>query len=152
MEPSSWDDDAASERVKKMAQTPIAIVKDRFGSKEKLVKAIEGLATKDLWLDRVNEDRGLGRVSNAKLLRLHATLEDAKKRFGSREKLIKAICKIENRDKDQGYQSRLGSYPLPRLVDLHDAADKRSKKPKKAAAPKKKLARSKKAQAKIAAK
>ena len=137
--------------TRKMAHTPIAIVKDRFGSKEKLVKAIEGLANKDLWLDRVNEDRGLGRVSNAKLLRLHSTLEDAKKRFGSREKLIKAICSIEKRDKDQGYQSRLGSYPLPRLIDLHDAAEKRNKKPKKVDS-KKKPARSKKAQAKAASK
>lgn len=136
----------------KTANAPLAIVKDRFGSKEKLVKAIEGLATKDLWLDRVNEDRGLGRVSNAKLLRLHETLEDAKKRFGSRDKLIKALCKIENREKDDGYQTRLNSYPLPRLIDLHDAAEKRSKKPKRAAPPKKKLARSKKAQTKAKAK
>jgi hypothetical protein len=135
-----------------MASTPLAIVKDRFGSKEKLVKAVEGLASKDLWLDRVNEEKGLARVSNAKLIRLHDTLEDAKKRFGSRDKLISVICKIEKREKDDGYKTRLGSYPLPRLVDLHDAADKRAKKPKKAAPAKKKLARSKKAQAKTAAK
>ncbi len=131
--------------------TPLAIVKDRFGSKEKLIKAVEGLATKDLWLDRVNENKGLGSVSNAKLLRIHDTLEDAKKRFGSRDKLVAAICKIEKREKDDGYKARLGSYPLPRLIDLHDAADKRSKKPKKEAA-KKKVARSKKAQAKAKSK
>jgi hypothetical protein len=135
-----------------MATTPLAIVKDRFGSKEKLVKAVEGLTSKDLWLDRVNADKGLARVSNAKLLRLHDTLEDAKKRFGSRDKLISAICKLEKREKDDGYKARLGSYPLPRLVDLHDSADKRAKKPAKATPPKKKLARSKKAQAKVAAK
>ena len=135
-----------------MATTPLAILKDRFGTKEKLVKAVETLATKDLWLDRVNEDKGLGRVSNAKLIRLHDTLEDAKKRFGSRDKLIKAICKIEKRDKDEGYQTRLGGYPLPRLLDLHDSAEKRSKKPVKAAPAKKKVARSKKAKAKAAAK
>lgn len=127
-------------------------MKDRFGSKEKLVKAVEGLASKDLWLNRVNDGKGLSRISNAKLLRLHDSLEDVKKRFGSRDKLISAICKIEKRDKDDGYKTRLGGYPLPRLVDLHDAADKRSKKPKKEAPPKKKLVRSKKAQAKAAAK
>lgn len=135
-----------------MASTPLAIVKDRFGSKEKLVEAVQGLTSKDLWLDRVNEQKGLARVSNAKLLRLHDTLEDAKKRFGSRDKLIGAICKLEKREKDDGYKTRLGGYPLPRLVDLHDAAEKRSKKPKKEAPPKKKLVRSKKAQAKAAAK
>lgn len=127
-------------------------MKERFGSKEKLVKAVEGLATKDLWLNRVSEDKGLSRVSNAKLLRLHAALEDAKKRFGSRDKLIAALCDIEKRGKDEGYKARLASYPLPRLLDLHASAEKRAKKPVKPAAPKKKLARSKKAQAKIAAK
>lgn len=127
-------------------------MKERFGSKEKLVKAVEGLATKDLWLDRVNEDKGLARVSNAKLLRLHAALEDAKKRFGTRDKLIAALCTIEKRTKDEGYKARLAGYPLPRLLDLHASAEKRAKKPVKPAAPKKKVARSKKAKAKIAAK
>jgi hypothetical protein len=131
--------------------TPLALVKERFGSKEKLVKAVEALASKDLWLDRVNEDKGLGRVSNAKLLRLHASLEDAKKRFGSRDKLIGALCDFEKRSKDEGYKTRLAPYPLPRLLDLHAAAEKRSKKPAKVVSTKK-PSRSKKAKAKAAAK
>jgi hypothetical protein len=135
-----------------MATTPLALVKERFGSKEKLVKAVEGLANKDLWLDRVNEDKGLGRVSNAKLLRLHASLEDAKKRFGTRDKLVAAVCELEKRSKDEGYKSRLSGYPLPRLLDLHAAAEQRAKKPAKQTGPKKKPARSKKAKAKAAAK
>lgn len=135
-----------------MTATPLALVKERFGSKEKLAKAVEGLASKDLWLDRVNEDKGLGRVSNAKLLRLHDALEDAKKRFGTRDKLIAALCELEKRAKDEGYKSRLSAYPLPRLLDLHAAAEKRSKKPVKQTGPKKKPARSKKAKAKAAAK
>ena len=138
-----------------MAKTPLSLVKDKFESKEKLVSAIEKLATDALWLDRVNETKGLGRVSNAKLLRLHGALEDAKKRFGSREKLIAAICTLEKRSKDEGYKTRLGGYPLPRLIDLHDAAKKSSDRAAaapKAPAAKKKPARSKRAQAKAAAK
>jgi len=131
--------------------TPLAAVKDKFGSKEKLVEAVQKLATADLWLDRVS-DKGLAKISNAKLLRLHASLEDAKARFGSRDKLIAAIQDVEKRTKDDGYKARLSAYPLPRLVDLHDAAKKRadaaSKAPKAAA--KKKVARSKKAKAKSA--
>lgn len=136
-----------------MKKTPLAQVSERFKNKEALVKAVQTLATKDLWLDRLNDDTGLARISNAKLLRLHAVLEDAKKRFGTRAKLIAAIQKIEKRSKDDGYKARLQDYPLPRLVDLHDAAEKRAKrapKPKKTS--KKKLARSKKAQAKARAK
>lgn len=132
-----------------MSKTPLSQVKEKFESKEKLVAAIEKMATQDLWLDRVNQDRGLARVSNAKLLRLHAALEDAKKRFGSRAKLIAAVLEAEKRTKDEGFKTRLEGYPLPRLLDLHAAATKRagraSQKP--AAAPKKK-ARAKKAAAK----
>lgn len=134
-----------------MASSPLALVKERFETKEKLVAAVQKLATKDLWLDRVSEDKGLGKVSNAKLLRLHAALEDAKKRFGTRDKLIAAIQKHENRSKDDGYKVHLEGFPLPRLIDLHDAAEKRAarqaKTPPKAPKPKK-VARSKKAKAK----
>jgi len=136
-----------------MKKTPFALRKELFGDKDKLVQAVTKLATKDLWLDRVSEAKGLDGISNAKLLRLHAALEDAKKRFGSRDKLIAAIAELEKRAKDDGFKAGLASYPLPRLLDLHAAAEKRSKKPPSAApkATKKKPARSKKAKAKAAA-
>lgn len=134
--------------------TPIQLVNERFGSKEKLVAAIEKLTDKNLWIDRVNEEKGLGRVSNAKLLRLHDALTDAKTRFGTRKKLIEAICNFEKRSKDEGYQTRLAGYPLPRLIDLHDAAETRARRAAarpKIAPQKKKLVRSKKAKAKAKA-
>ena len=138
-----------------MAKTPLAQVKDTFGSKEKLVEAVQKLATAELWLDRVSEDKGLARVSNAKLLRLHAALTDTKARFGTRDQLIAAICELEKRTADAGYKLRLAKYPLPRLLDLHGVAKKRADRvaaqPKTDAAPKKKVARSKKAKAKAAA-
>lgn len=118
-----------------MAKTPLALVKERFGDKAKLVAAIQSLATKDLWLDRVNSEKGLGRVSNEKLLRLHAALESAKKDFGTRDKLIAAISELEKRTKDDGYKARLAGYPLPRLLDLHGAAKLRSERAAKKAAP-----------------
>ncbi len=110
-----------------MAKSPLTLVKERFGDKAKLVAAVEKLATKDLWLDRINEDRGLGMISNQKLLRLHAALEDAQKRFGTRAKLIDAILALESRSKDAGFKARLEKYPLPRLLDLEAAAQKRKK-------------------------
>jgi hypothetical protein len=139
---------------KKMNTTPLAAVKERFGTKEKLIAAVEALAIKELWLDRVNEDKGLAKVSNAKLIRLHDSLIDAKKRFGTRDKLIAAICEISKRSKDEGYKTRLSAYPLPRLVDLHDAAKLRAARAEKSPAKPvvKKKSRSKKAKAKQAAK
>ncbi len=143
-----------------MAKTPLTLVKEKFETKEKLVAAVAALATKELWLDRVSEDKGLSRISNAKLLRLHASLEDAKKRFGSRDGLISAIVKLENRAKDSGYNAHLAKYPLPRLIDIHDSTEKRiaravASAAKKATRPQpavaKRKTRTKKAKAKAAA-
>lgn len=110
-----------------MKKSPLSQVQQRFQSKEKLVEEVQKLATDDLWVNRVNEAKGLGRVSNAKLLRLHGLLTDAKTRFGSRAKLIDAILALENRSKDAGFKARLEKYPLPRLLDLEAAAQKRKK-------------------------
>jgi hypothetical protein len=108
-----------------MKNSPVSAVKEQFQTKEKLVEAVQKLATPELWLDRVNSVKGLGRVSNQKLLRLHALLSDVKSRFGNRTKLVSAILDLEKRAKDAGYQQRLEGYALPRLVDLHQALDRK---------------------------
>ena len=127
-----------------MAKAPLVTVKERFTSKEKLVDAVQKLIGSDLWIDRVNKAKGLARVSNAKLLRLHAVLSDAKERFGTREKLVGAILDLAKRSKDKGYASRLDRYPLPQLLDMHRSltrSDKRaSAKPQPAPKPKVKKA------------
>ena len=118
------------------SKSPLAIVKERFGEKAKLVEAVKALTTEELWLGRVASDRGsskgLDQVSNAKLLRLHAIFTEVKDKFGTRAKLIDGIIGAENRGKDQGYRKRLEAYPVPRLYDLYKSASKRAK----AAAPK----------------
>lgn len=109
-----------------MAQkSPLALVKDKFGDKAKLVAAVEKLAGDDLWLSRTNASKGLAHVSNAKLLKLHATFTAVKEKFGTRAKLIDAICDLEKRSKDAGYKARLAAYPVPRLWDMHKATSKR---------------------------
>jgi hypothetical protein len=111
-----------------MKKTPVKAVQEKFSSKAALVAAVQELATSDLWLDRVSKTKGLARVSNAKLLRLHEILTSVKKQFGSRAKLIDAILSAEKRVKDTGYKTRLEKYPLPRLLDLHQAATRRAKR------------------------
>ena len=101
-----------------MPKGPLALVKDRFGSKEALVAAVQKLATADLWIDRVDADKGLDSVPNRKLLRLHDVLASVKKDFGSRAKLIDAITAACKRAKDTDYAARLARYPTPRLVDM----------------------------------
>lgn len=134
-----------------MKPSPLAQVRERFGDKQKLVAAVKKLATDDLFLDRVNSTKGLERVSNAKLLALHDDLDQAKKEFGSRDKLIASILELEKRTKDEGYKARLERFPLGRLLDAHRSASRRAKRAPKAKASPKKKARSKKAKAKAGA-
>lgn len=119
-----------------MAKSPIAIVKEKFGDKEKLVAALEKLTTEDLWVSRVNANKGLAHVSNTKLLRLHATFTEVKEKFGTRAKLIDAILDLAKRTKDEGFKARISAYPVPRLYDLYKSLSKGTKKGGEKAAPK----------------
>jgi hypothetical protein len=119
-----------------MKKSPVVVVKERFESKDKLVEAVQKLATADLWIDRVSSAKGLGKVSNQKLVKLHTALTDAQKRFGSRDKLISAILELKKRTKDAGYAAGLKTQPLPQLLDLHASAERAGKAATKKAAPK----------------
>jgi hypothetical protein len=106
-------------------KTPLAVVKEKFGDKTKLVAALEKL-TGDLWVSRTNASKGLAHVSNAKLLRLHATFTEVKAKFGSRDKLVEAVLAFDNRAKDAGLREKLSSWPVPRLYDAYRSAAKRA--------------------------
>jgi hypothetical protein len=126
-------------------KNPLATVKEKFGDKKKLVAAVEAFAKKDdLWLKRPNEGKGLEHVSNAKLLRLHATFTAVKEKFGTRDKLVAAILELDKRVKDEGYKTRLLGYPVPRLFDLYNSTAKRHASAGKAAAKKPAAAKSEK--------
>jgi hypothetical protein len=107
------------------SKNPLAVVKDKFGDKAKLVEAVEKFTSDDLWVARTNKGKGLAHVSNTKLLRLHATFSEVKEKFGTREKLIDAILELEKRVKDAGYRQRLLAWPVPRLYDTYKSTAKR---------------------------
>jgi hypothetical protein len=145
-----------------MAKSPLAVMKEKFGDKEKLVAAVEKLTGEDLWVSRTNKEKGLAHVSNAKLLRLHETFTAVKEKFGTRAKLIEAILEVEKRAKDAGYKEHLSAFPVPRLWDLYKSTAKRhapkaapatkAEKAAKKAAPKKSVAPPKPAKKQISAK
>ncbi len=118
-----------------MKKSPVTVVKERFQSKEKLVEAVQKLATADLWIERLHADKGLAKVSNQKLIKLHDVLTDAKQRFGSRDKLISAILELKKRTKDAAYGAGLKKFALPQLLDLHASVDVAAKRAAKKAAP-----------------
>jgi len=106
-------------------KTPLALVQEKFGDKEKLVASLEKLTGEELWVARTNASKGLAHVSNAKLLRLHAIFTEVKEKFGTREKLIDAILELEKRSKDTGLRGKLSGWPVPRLYDTYKSAVKR---------------------------
>ena len=115
--------------VHAMSKSPLSIVKERFGddpkkAKEKLVAAVKKAAGKDVWLDRVNETKGLEHVSNKKLLHLEQVLQAVAK-VGSRDKLIESIAEAQGRAKDDAYKARLGEESTPALWDRYQAVQSR---------------------------
>jgi len=109
-----------------MKKAPFARVTENFKDKAALVKAVRALATDELFADRLNEDKGLDRVSNAKLLRLHEVLTQVKSELGSRKALIDAVAKLAKREKDEGYRTRLERFSTPRLWDQYQVGKKRA--------------------------
>lgn len=114
-----------------MKKTPLQLIQAKYTDKAGAIAALKALVGDELVEDRFAESKGLDHVSNAKILKLIATADTVKKRWGSRAGLIDAIVKLEKR-KDQGYRARLAKYPLPRLCDHMAAAEHRAKKTAKA--------------------
>ena len=109
-----------------MPKSPLAIVSERFKNKAALIDAVKALATDDLWIDRLNEDKGLPRISNRKLVHLHDVLTQVKKEHGSRNKLIDAILESSKRGKDAGYRTRLEKQSTPALFSMLTVSKKSS--------------------------
>jgi hypothetical protein len=112
-----------------MQKSPLTVVKERFKTKQGLLDAVKALSEGDLFVDRLNEDKGLARVSNRKLLHLHDVLAKVKKDHGSRGKLIDAVLTTTKRSGDKDYRAALEKQSTPSLADML-----RAKKPAKAAA------------------
>ena len=111
-----------------MKKTPLEEVKERFGSKEKLVKELKGMFDKGkLFQDRLNADKGL-RVSNAKLLKLYKVATEVQERFGTREKLVNDLMSVLGKEKDEDFKNRFENWGLPRLWDYYQSVSKRQDK------------------------
>lgn len=106
-------------------KSPLSIVKESFGGKDKLVDQLVGLlgSSSDEPKDELKK-RLLG-APNSKLLRLHKVATTVKDKYGSREKLVDAAAAAVGKAKDKDFVTKLGTYSSARLVGLAgDAAKK----------------------------
>ena len=96
------------------------------GSKEALAKALApALARADEDTDML--EARLKTASNAQLLRLQKISEQVRSKWGSREALIEAIGKSENKTKDKDFVAKLEKLSLPNLFDLAVSAERRAR-------------------------
>jgi hypothetical protein len=113
-------------------KSPLARVKEKFESKEKLVDALVGLPAKVL--DRAeDEDKDAFRTkllaaANAKLLKLYERSQAIQTRYGSKEGLVEALLTLQNRGKDKDYRGKLGAWTLGRLYDRVTTLEKSQKR------------------------
>lgn len=104
-----------------MKKSPLARVKEQFGSKDKLVDAL--VAMPATVLERVGEEdkdafhKRLLAAANNKLLRLHHISQDIQKRWGSKEAMVDAVLTLKKRGKDKDYRTKLSDLPVGKLYD-----------------------------------
>lgn len=116
-------------------KSPLAIVNETFGAKDKLVDKLVGL------LDGGDESKDdlrkrLSSAANVKLLHLHAVATEVKEKYGSHDALVDSVAKSLGRTKDKPFVERLAAYSDARLIDLAKAGERREKKAAKSKAKK----------------
>lgn len=117
-----------------MKKSPLAQVKEQFGSKEKLVDALIGLPASVIERPAdEGEDKDAFRhrllvAPNSKLLRLHRVGKSVSDRWGSKEKLVDAILDLRRRSKDKDYRTKLVTLPLGKLFDQVSSLENAAKR------------------------
>jgi len=109
---------------------PLVTVKERFGTKEALVNELAGMVklpddeAQDDWKARLRT------ASNSKLLRLHARATEVTERFGGREALLDAVCKLKfgTGKVEDAWREKASGWSDGRLLDVHRGLDLRAKR------------------------
>jgi hypothetical protein len=99
--------------------TPFQQVKEKFTSKDKLVDEILGIIKRPADTTKDQLKKKLRAQSNKKLMILLDREKTLKEKFGSRDKLIDALCKSNKGKKaDSNYGNRLAQRTTGQLLDL----------------------------------
>lgn len=103
-----------------MKKTPLQTVRDRYGSKEKLVEEVMGLVKRPSDLPKDKFKQKLLAQSNRKLLALYDREQRVKDKFGNRDKLIDAIVGSQGgkRSEDKALRKRLATRTTGQLIGL----------------------------------
>ena len=115
-----------------MKKNPLNLVRERFESKEALVDELIGTGLLQKAEDESADElkSRLLKSPNAKLLRLHSQLGEVSSRFGGRDGLLDALCKLkfEGRKIEDAWRNKASGWSNGRLLDLHVSLAKKSPK------------------------
>jgi len=97
-------------------KTPKQAVETQFGTRKDLVAKIAPLIGAN-----DDEKRRLLGTTNAKLLRIHEVATLVSKQFGSKDKLIDALGKLQFAGKapNSGWREKMNGLTMKRLFDKH---------------------------------
>jgi len=105
-------------------KSPMQTVRERFGSKEKLIDTVAGMLAQGK--DGVAELKAqLQGAANSKLLRLHERTTVIEERWGSVDKLVDDLLAKMHRTKDEDYRNSLLTKTTGQLLDLLRQVEKR---------------------------
>lgn len=103
--------------------TPLQQLTSQHGSKAELIDKLVGK------LETFEDEDGdafrarLTKISNKKLLRLHAATTRVESEFGNKANLVDAVIKLARpaQINDGHYKAKLQQYQITRLLDMHDS-------------------------------
>lgn len=107
-------------------QSPLQIVKDKFGSKDKLIESLSGVLELADGETREELAARLKHVANAKLLHLSEVAEQVKA-LGGRDAIVTKIAELKGQAKDADFVAKLKTYSNGRLTDLHRSLSRKAK-------------------------
>jgi len=107
-------------------QSPLHIVKEKFGSKEKLIASLTSVLRLDEGESKEDLAKRLKHVANGKLLHL-ANMAEEVKALGGRDAIVTKISELKGQAKDSDFVAKLNTYSNGRLSDLHKSLSRKAK-------------------------
>ncbi len=111
--------------------SPLQTVKKLHGTKDQLISKVLEMFTPAEGESKEEYAKRLKYVANAKLLRLSAIGTDIAK-LGGAATLITKIAEFKGQAKDKDFVAKLGTMPLPRLLETYQTLSRKASKAEKA--------------------
>ena len=110
-----------------MKLSPLAEVKEKFGSRDALVKLVMGKIERPEDMSDEKLEEKVRTISNRKLIKINAAHDDMVARFGSKDGLADAIVALVCKGKvDTVYRAKLMRMRPAQLLDRHKVLVKKS--------------------------